>query len=136
MIGGQKVHERSKVQQYDRDEHTDNRTVCEYLGYEIVIVVNPFLLGILKFPLHHVPLYHVNYELQQITATYQPHYWECHGVSYRFHEVHHHQLQITENVAKVGIRHNEIKREVRDVNREADVRPLERPYASDGEDPF
>lgn len=136
MTGGQEIDERSEIQTYDGDEHTDERAVREYLGDVIVIVVNPFLLGILELALRDVPLDHVDHVLQHVTATYQPHQREGDGVNHRLHEVQHHQLQIAENVVKVGVRHNEIERVMRDVNREADVRPLERPYASDGEDPF
>lgn len=112
MISDQEIHERSKIQQYDRDKHTDNRTICEYLGYEVVIVVNPFFLEILKFPFHYILSYLIDYDLQQIAATYQPHDQKRHGISHRFHEIHHHQLQITENIVEIGICHNEIKREI------------------------
>jgi len=136
LISGQEIHKRSKIQQYDRDEHADNRTIHKYLGYEIIIVVNFFFLRIFEFVLNHILFYYTNYELQHIIATYQPHCRERHGISHRFHEIHHHQLQIAENIVKIGIRHREVKRVMRNVNRETDVRPFKWPYSSNGKDPF
>jgi len=136
LISDQEIHKRSKIQQYDRDEHADNRTIRKYLGYEIIIVVNLFFLRIFEFLLNHILFYYTNYEFQHIIATYQPQCRETHGISHRFHEIHHHQFQIAKDIVKIGIRHCEIKRAMRDVNRETDVRPFERPYSSDGKDPF
>lgn len=136
LAGGQEIDERPEVPKHDVDEHADERAVREHLGDVIVIVVDLLLLGILEPALGDVPLGHVDHELQQAAAAYQPHQRERDRVNHRLHEVQHHQLQITEHVVEVGVRHREIERVMRDVNREADVRPLERPYASDGEDPF
>lgn len=136
MAGGEEIGERPEVHTHDGDEHAGERAVREHLGDVVVIVVDPLLLGILEPALRDVPLDHVDHQLQQAAAAYQPHQRERDGVNHRLDEVQHHQLQITERLVKVGVRHDEIERVMRDVNREADVRPLERPYAPDEEDPL
>lgn len=136
LIAAGEIHERPKVQQHHRDEHADGRAVEEHLGRVVVVKVDALLLGILELPFRYVLPHDDDHAPQQGAVTDQAHHQEGGAVGQRLYEIHHHQLEITENVPEVRASHNEIHHEIRDVNREANMRSLEWPNSPEREDPL